>query len=94
MACGAELVASFQELVSFSELKEAQSYEAACTSLLYSRQEAGQGLDHNVVASLPQVACQLGLVTCVQEVVSLPWEVYQLGLVACVLGVASLPWEV
>ena len=51
--CGAELVASFQELVAFSELKEAQSYEAACTSLLYSRQEGGQGCDHNVVASLP-----------------------------------------
>ena len=54
MACGAELMASFPELLAFSsELKEAQSYEAACTSLLYSRQEGGQGCGHNVVASLP-----------------------------------------
>lgn len=54
MACGAELAASFQELVAFSsELKEAQSCGAACTSLLYSRQEGDQGCDRNVVASLP-----------------------------------------
>ena len=76
MACGAELMASFQELLAFSsELKEAQSYEATCTSLLCSRQEGGQGCDHNVVVSLPWEVYQLGLVACVLGVVSLPWEV-------------------
>ena len=49
VACGAELVPSFQELVTSSS-----GLKAPCTSLLYPRQEDDQGFDHNVVAaSLP-----------------------------------------
>ena len=49
MACGAELVPSFQGLVTSSS-----GLKAPCTSLVYPRQEDDQGCDHNVVAaSLP-----------------------------------------
>ena len=49
VACGAEWVASFLELVASSS-----GLKAPCTSLLFPRQEDDQGCDHTVVvASLP-----------------------------------------
>ncbi|KAJ9700675.1 hypothetical protein PVL29_006139 [Vitis rotundifolia] len=65
--------------------------------------EGAQGCDHNEVASLPLVVCQIGWLAfygfcqmaCVLVVASLLGVVFcQMDLVACVRGVAPLPWEV
>ena len=58
-------------------------------SLQHSQQEGDQGCDHNVVASLPWVVCQLGLVACVPGVASLCVQEVASPLEACVQEVAS-----